>query len=552
MASAHLVPQTYNVGSTIKITCMDDISQDTSTPNATISKIFAVFDHMPFTNSCTVKLLSHGRPLVLKAMDPRYSLKFRRSLGLPDTFNHDAFYELLQNPDIAKFAKTIASNLETIKGTMLLRHCGSRNLYYIAVHQGLSHDTTTPDAGLLEFLSLFTTTKDPTSQPSSGLPQSYKAIFSPGSNVGTVLKHPGLSELAACLIMESDFIRQSAAWATLTNGAAKGVPTLVTTCLVYTMSKDGDSVYACGGLITLEVPGSTGDNLEAALAEIAETPENIEYCIHEFESLLLTLSYFNLSLRGLRTDNLILTKTSSESPRLVLIDAGSVKDISQKKIWNLYRNREEENGIQMVSDMLGLNYSDLYNTHGIAKWDVIEMALMSHNAIEWHIIMADIKHFSSRDEAVAMAPYTALILRIARVIFLHNVFDEAADVRWPLPALQRFQRVLSFHDDQGASPPAMDEIARRLKVVKSGSSHALPSTSKVEAHVSNHRVLDHEVWRREAEVLIQSKSSIGETSFEEWVTRKFEALRIVTGIHLHRRDLVAHPQATWAPPNTPE
>lgn len=90
MAYGQLILQVYDVGSIIKILCADDMSQDISSPNVVISKIFAVWENIPFTNSCTVGLHTHDRPLVLKALDPRYSAKFRRDLDSPIDFDSDA------------------------------------------------------------------------------------------------------------------------------------------------------------------------------------------------------------------------------------------------------------------------------------------------------------------------------------------------------------------------------------------------------------------------------------------------------------------------------
>lgn len=538
MAFTHSVPQTYDAGSTVKIRCVNDISQDVSLPNVAISKIFPVFETMPFTNSCTVALQSQDRSLVLKAMDPRYSIKFRRSLGLPDTFNDDSFYEVLQSPDIEVVAKRMASNLKTIQRAMT-EHSKYGDIPNRDYSQPPLIDNTEPGSGLLEFLSLFTTTKKKVPRFVNEGVQLRDLKLDLGLNVATILRHPGLSELAACLIMEQDFTSQYTNWSTLTNDAAKGVSTLVTSCIVYTTSEDGNWIYACGGLITLEVPGSTGTMLGPALAEVAKTPEKIEYCIHEFESFLLTLSYFNLSLRGLRSDNLILATSSSQNPQLVLIDAGTVGDDYHKKKLRLYTNQQEERALELVRHLLGVTTSQLYETHGIADWDDIENNIPPSKGLDWRIIISDIKHFSSRREAVAMAPYTATITRLARVILLHDHYKDA-NYPWPVPQLQKLQRVISFHSDsdQAQSFTASADIMRNLALIKARINKHVQTTKAIEEHVSTQRVLDHQVWQREAKALQQMQASIGEASFEEWVARKFDALRAVTGIRLHRRDIV--------------
>lgn len=238
-------------------------------------------------------------------------MKFRRDLGLPTAFDSGASYDISQSSKLAILATRIASNVFSVKeGTQQIT-MGPGRLGCDEIQKPLTSDIASSATGLLEFMSLFTSNRKPTRRKRNRLsnedsPGLGNATPDYDMSIAPILRHPSLSELAACPIMEQHFNQQHNNRSMLTHHAAKGVPSLIDTSLVSTTSDDGSTTYVCGGLITSEIPGSTGRMLGTALARIAQGPEQLQCSIHGFESFLPTLSYCNLSLRGFRPDNLVL------------------------------------------------------------------------------------------------------------------------------------------------------------------------------------------------------------------------------------------------------
>lgn len=90
-----------------------------------------------------------------------------------------------------------------------------------------------------------------------------------------------------------------------------------------------------------------------------------------------------------------------------------------------------------------------------------------------------------------------------------------------------------------------------LKLCLHGELWACYDAKAIQESVSTHRLLDHHVWQQEAKAIHnQTNAGIGEPALEEWVARKFDALHKVTGIHLHRRDIVVSKKPTWTSRDT--
>lgn len=199
--------------------------------------------------------------------------------------------------------------------------------------------------------------------------------------------------------MEHNLNQQWQIRSSLTRNGVPSVSQVEALCLV--RSPLGiEPNYTCGGIITKRVFGPTGSQLTTALSCIVQVSSQVEHFIHQFQTLLLTLSYPDLSPTDIRADNLMLDTTLPEYPSPVLIDSGALASNQIEKRSGLLSSDENaEDAVFILAMLPNLNAGKLIASHGQI---FLGIARGPHHqqTMEWQIIVSDIHHFSTQREAI--------------------------------------------------------------------------------------------------------------------------------------------------------